>query len=296
LLISLPTAYRYVQISFPETKSHAKQLKVTSYNCMLFDLYNWTKNKENRNKILTNLAEINPDILCLQEFYTSEELNDYNNIDTLKRILNTRYFHGEYTTTMRKYDHWGIATFSKYPIINQGKLMFDTKSNNICIYTDVLINKDTLRIYNLHLQSISFSKGDNKFLEDFISENDTKDEVANGKNILRRLKRAFLKRTKQVEMIAMHIKTCKYKIILCGDFNDTGASYTYEKLSKNLQDAFIEKGLGFGRTYAGKWPQFRIDYILHSYGLKCSAYKRSSETFTDHYPITAFFDNINWNK
>lgn len=285
-----------MQISFPETKSHAKQLKVTSYNCMLFDLYNWTKNKENRNKILTNLAEINPDILCLQEFYTSEELNDYNNIDTLKRILNTRYFHGEYTTTMRKYDHWGIATFSKYPIINQGKLMFDTKSNNICIYTDVLINKDTLRIYNLHLQSISFSKGDNKFLEDFISENDTKDEVANGKNILRRLKRAFLKRTKQVEMIAMHIKTCKYKIILCGDFNDTGASYTYEKLSKNLQDAFIEKGLGFGRTYAGKWPQFRIDYILHSYGLKCSAYKRSSETFTDHYPITAFFDNINWNK
>lgn len=294
-LLSLPTAYRYVQFSSTQ-KASSKQLKVTSYNSMLFDLYNWKKNKENRTKILTNLAEINPDILCLQEFYTSEEANDYNNIDTLKHILNTSYFHGEYTTTMRKYDHWGIATFSKFPIINQGKIVFDTKSNNICIYSDVVINKDTVRVYNIHLQSISFSKRDNKFLEDIISQKDPKDEIENGKNILRRLKHAFIKRTKQVEMIVMHIKTCKYKIILCGDFNDTVASYAYQKLSKNLKDSFVEKGFGFGRTYAGKWPQFRIDYILHSKSLRCSSYKRSSETYTDHYPITAFFDNINWNN
>ena len=121
------------------------------------------------------------------------------------------------------------------------------------------------------------------------------DEVAHGKNILRRLKRAFLKRAEQVEAIALHMKTCKYKIILCGDFNDTSASYSYEKLSRNLKDAFIDKGIGFGRTYAGKWPQFRIDYIFHDKSLNCYQYKRSEETFTDHYPITAYFDNINWN-
>ncbi len=263
---------------------------------MLFDLYNWTKNRENRNKILVNLSEINPDILCLQEFYTSEEKGDYNNIDTVKHILKTKYFHCEYTVTLRKFDHWGIATFSKYPIINQGKILFQTTSNNICIYSDIVINKDTIRVYNIHLQSISFSKGDNKFLDDVISEKDAEDEVGNSKNILRRLKRAFLKRTKQVDMIVLHMKTCRYKIIVCGDFNDTAASYTYQQLSKNLNDSFIEKGLGFGRTYAGKWPQFRIDYILHSKALSCSGFKRSAETFTDHYPITAYFDNINWNK
>ena len=296
LALSFTTAYKYVQISFTNSKSTSKQLKVTSYNSMLFDLYNWSKNKESRTKILTDLSEINPDILCLQEFYTSEEKGDYNNIDTVKQILNMPYYHSEYTTTLRKVDHWGIGTFSKYPIINQGKIIFNTRSNNICIYSDIVINKDTIRVYNIHLQSISFSKGDNKFLDDVLSEKSAEDEMLNSKNILRRLKRAFLKRAKQVDMIALHMKTCRYKIIMCGDFNDTAASYAYAQLSKNLKDSFIEKGLGFGRTYAGKWPQFRIDYILHSKTLKCSNYKRSSETFTDHFPITAYFDNINWSK
>jgi endonuclease/exonuclease/phosphatase family metal-dependent hydrolase len=292
LCISLPTAYRFIQISFPASNIQTKQLKVTSFNCMLFDLYDWKKNKQNRSKILTSLSEINPDILCLQEFYTSELLGHYNNIDTLKQILKTDYFQSEYTTTLREYDHWGIATFSKYPIINQGKILFNTTSNNVCIYSDIVINKDTLRVYNIHLQSIRFSKGDNKFLEDVVSEKNAEDEVEKSKNILRRLKRAFLKRTKQVDMIVLHMKTCRYKVIVCGDFNDTAASYTYQKLSKKLNDAFIEKGLGIGTTYAGKWPQFRIDYILHSKNIICSNYKRSSETFTDHYPITAYFDKM----
>jgi endonuclease/exonuclease/phosphatase family metal-dependent hydrolase len=295
--IGIPTAFRYVQFSFNTGKSQTKQLKVTSYNSMLFDLYNWTKNYETRPKIMSSLVDIKPDILCLQEFYTSEEPGDFNNADSVKQILNTPYYHSEYTTTLRKYDHWGIATFSKYPIIKKGKIIFNTTSNNICIYSDIVINKDTIRVYNVHLQSVSFSKKDNQFLEDVISkQKDAEDEMTNSKNILRRLKRAFLKRTMQVDMIVIHMKLCPYKILLCGDFNETAASYSYQQLSKNLNDSFIEKGLGFGRTYAGKWPQFRIDYILHDKKLHCSNYKRSDETFTDHYPITSYFDNIDWSK
>jgi endonuclease/exonuclease/phosphatase family metal-dependent hydrolase len=289
-LISLPTALRFFQVSVPKSKSFAKELKITSYNSMLFDLYNWTKNVETRPKIFANLLDIKPDILCLQEFYTSEEQGDYNNIDTVRQMLNTPYFHSEFTVTLRKHDHWGVATFSKYPIINQGKIIFHTRSNNICIFSDIVINKDTIRVYNIHLQSISFSRKDNEFLEELMSEKNAEDEMSKGKNILRRLKRAFLKRTKQVDMVIAHMKTCPYKIVMCGDFNDTAASYAYERLSKNLKDAFIEKGIGFGRTYAGKWPQFRIDYILYDKNMHCSGYKRSEETLTDHFPITAYFD------
>ena len=57
-----------------------------------------------------------------------------------------------------------------------------------------MVNKDTIRVYNVHLQSVSFSRRDNKFLEDVISEKkDAEDEMENSKSILRRLKRAFLK-------------------------------------------------------------------------------------------------------
>jgi endonuclease/exonuclease/phosphatase family metal-dependent hydrolase len=290
LILSVPTAYRYVQFSYPTGKSEKKLLKITSYNSMLFDLYNWSKNAESRSLIMNNLGDINPDILCLQEFYTSEEKGDFNNIDSIRKILRTNYYHCEFTTTLRQFDHWGIATFSKYPIVNQGKIVFNTKSNNICIYTDVVINNDTIRVYNIHLQSVSFSKHDNKFMEDVMSDKDAEHEVENSRNILRRLKRAFIKRTYQVDMIAAHLRTCKYKVIICGDFNETAASYSYEKLSKGLQDAFLEKGVGFGRTYAGKWPKFRIDYILHDERIVCHDFKKSEETVTDHYPITAFFE------
>ena len=87
---------------------------------MLFDLYNWKKNTQSRNIILTSLAEENPDIMCLQEFYTSEQEGDFNNIDTVTALLNAKNHHIEYTTTLRGNDHWGIATFTKYPIIKKG--------------------------------------------------------------------------------------------------------------------------------------------------------------------------------
>lgn len=294
LFLSLPTAFNFLQISLPHKKAEAKMLKVTSYNSMLFDLYNWSHNSDSRGKILGGLADIKSDILCIQEFYTSEEKGDFNNADTLRRLMKMPYLHSEYTTTLRKFDHWGIATFSKLPIINQGKIIFNTKSNNICIYSDIVAGKDTIRVYNIHLQSVSFSKNDNQFLEDVISEKNAKNEVDNSKNILRRLKNAFIKRTQQVEMIVTHIATCPYFIVLCGDFNETAASYSYRKLAAELEDTFVERGTGLGRTYAGKWPQFRIDYILHDKALHCADFRRNPETFTDHFPITAYFDNIHW--
>jgi endonuclease/exonuclease/phosphatase family metal-dependent hydrolase len=257
---------------------------------MLFDLYNWSNDKATRPKIFANLADIKPDILCLQEFYTSEEKGDYDNIDTVRQMMNTPYYHSEFTVTLRKFDHWGVATFSKYPIVNEGKIVFNTRSNNICIFSDIVVHNDTIRVYNVHLQSISFSRKDNQFYDELITSGKADDEISSGRNILRRLKRAFLLRTRQVEMIVSHMRTCRYRMIVCGDFNDTAASYSYEKLSGNLYDAFIEKGSGLGRTYAGKWPQFRIDYILYDKKLHCSGYRKTTETFTDHFPITAYFD------
>ncbi len=170
LLIAMPTASRYVRWNKSMDKPRIKTFKITSYNSMLFDLYNWKKNNENRSKILTELSELNPDILCVQEFYTSEDKDDFNNLDTIKLLLNSNFVHHEYTTTLRKNDHWGLATFSKFPIINQGKIVFNTRSNNLCIFTDLIIGIDTVRVYNIHLQSISFSKEDNKFLDEIISE------------------------------------------------------------------------------------------------------------------------------
>lgn len=290
IFIGARTMLGFIQFDVNTGKVSNKDIKVMSYNSMLFDLYNWSKNKQSRDIILNSLYEENPDILCLQEFYTSEDsIRGFNNVDTLTKLLNAKNYHVEYTTTLRKHDHWGVATFTKYPIIRKGKIDFNTSKNNVCIYTDVIINTDTVRVYNMHLQSISFNKVDYKFIDEIKNDTiDTKDEVEKSKNIMRRLKRAFVKRATQADIIAAHIASCNYKIILCGDFNDTPASYVYRTVSNNLKDAFIESGSGFEQTYAGKFPRFRIDYILYSPDFESKNYHHISETLTDHYPVITF--------
>lgn len=281
------TFFAYVQIDFSSEAPNNKDIKVMSYNCQLFDLYNWSHNSESRSTIFNMLSDENPDILCLQEYYTSEDPDDFNNTDTLTRFLKTKYSHIEYTTTMRKNDHWGIATFTKYPIVRKGKINFNTRWNNSCIYTDVLINKDTVRIYNMHLASLHFGKEEYKFINDIIEEKET-EEVEGSKNILRLLKRAFIVRSKQAAMVAEHISECKYKIILCGDFNDTPSSFAYRKVKGDLNDAFTESGRGTSSTYAGKIPFQRIDYILHDDNFSSYNYTKQTETITDHYAISCY--------
>lgn len=288
LLFSANTVFGNLQYHFSEKAPNNNDIKIMDYNCMLFDLYNWSHNKHSRKIIFNMLQEEAPDILCLQEFYTSEQPNSFNNADTLVSFLKTKNIHTEYTTTLRDYDHWGIATLTKFPIVRKGKIVFETSSNNICIYTDVLINKDTVRIYNMHLASISLGKKEYLFIDN-LNKNEYKDSgMAKSKSIVKRLRYGFLNRATQAEMVAAHIKTCKYKIILCGDFNDTPSSFAYNILSKNLKDAFRESGSGIGKTYHGSLPFLRIDYILHDKTFESDNYKRYPESLTDHYPISCY--------
>jgi endonuclease/exonuclease/phosphatase family metal-dependent hydrolase len=288
ILITYPNLASIVHINLSSKTSTNNDIKVMDYNSMLFDLYNWSHNKQSRKVIFEMLQSESPDILCLQEFYTSENPKSINNVDTLVQFLKTKNSHMEYTTTLRETDHWGVATFTKYPIVRKGKIVFDTKSNNICIYTDVLIDKDTIRIYNAHLASISFGKKEYKFIDDLNNNEYHDSDLVESKNIIKRLKNGFLKRAEEAEMVVAHMKTCKYKIILCGDFNDTPSSFAYHILSENLKDAFKEAGNGIGKTYHGNLPLLRIDYILHSKDFECHGYERIAESLTDHYPICCY--------
>lgn len=288
LLLGVGHVVEYYQLPLSEEQKNQKgDFSLMSFNCRLFDLYNWTDNKKTANEIFTFFKQEKPDILCLQEFY-HDQVN-FRNIDSVKKIMQSPFSHVEYTVTLRRTDHWGIATFSKYPIVGKGRIDFHTKSNNICIYTDVVKDRDTMRIYNVHLQSIHFGKSDYKFVRDVLNNNET-EEIKNSKNILRKLRQGFVKRSGQVDLIAEHISKCPYPVIVCGDFNDTPVSYTYRTLSENLTDAFQQAGEGFGRTYGGLFP-IRIDYILHSPTLKSKVFKRYRKDFSDHFPIMAEINN-----
>jgi endonuclease/exonuclease/phosphatase family metal-dependent hydrolase len=260
-------------------------IKVMTYNVRVFDLYNWSHNKETRNEIFSLLEEENPDVLCLQEFYNDKE-KKFKTHDTLITFLDANKSHIEYTKTLYGTHQWGIATYSKYPIVNKGVIKFGEKANNICIYTDLIISGDTVRVYNTHMQSVHFGYKDYKFIEDVRNNRET-DELEGGKRILSRLKIAYEKRGEQAEWINKSITSCRYPLIVCGDFNDTPLSYSVKTVSSNLKDAYRESGNGFGRTYLGRFAPYRIDYIFHSPQLNTENYQVLPDELSDHYPVTA---------
>ena len=261
-------------------------VKIMSYNVRLFDLYNWTGNLKTRAQMFNVIRREQPDILCLQEYY-HEDKGPFNNNDTLKQILGHKYAHIAYGITLRKTQHWGLATFTHHRIVNKGYLFFEEGKTNFGIYTDILFEGDTVRIYNIHLQSNHLRNEDYRFLEQ--PDSGSNEQIANNvRRLGRRLKKAAIKRTEQVEELYAHMEASPYPYILCGDFNDPPFSYSYHRLSDNLTDAFMESGKGFGITYRGTFPPYRIDFILHKDYFRTRRFLRLNDNHSDHFPIVAW--------
>ena len=104
-------------------------------------------------------------------------------------------------------------------------------------------------------------------------------------SIARRLKRSFKKRAFQVGVIKEHMEKSPYPIVVCGDFNDTPNSFSYQKIFRGLSDSFLQKGNGFGSTFIGNIPFLRIDYILHSPDLTIQSFTTHKAKLSDHKAI-----------
>jgi len=81
------------------------------------------------------------------------------------------------------------------------------------------------------------------------------------------------------------LDACPHPVLLCGDFNDVPNSYTYFHIKGNLQDAFLQKGFGIGRTYTSLSPTLRIDYLLASDHFRVLQCKKVELPYSDHYPV-----------
>jgi len=264
-----------------EERIQDRQIKIMSYNVRAFDLYGWTGIPGAKPGIFNMIQKENPEILCLQEFYSSSG-GEFRADEIYRKLEGTknRYLAFSVSNTRNQY---GIAIFSDFPIISEGKVELDN-SLSICQFTDLLVLSDTIRVYNMHLQSIHLRKHHYNFIDSLKLryDNQQMDEI---KDISSKLRDAFKKRAGQADLIAEHIDKCPYPVIVCGDFNDTPVSYTYRRIKGDRTDAFVEQGIGMGRTYNGKFPSFRIDYIIFGKEFEALHFSRKKTGFSDHYPV-----------
>lgn len=244
-----------------DLQTDAKSLSVLSYNVRLFNLYEAdSKTKEASQVLSTIINEQDPDIVCLQEFISDNEVD-------LSKYPH-RYTHFQQDNKL------GHAIFSKYPIVHKGTFNFEGTANN-AIFADVVKENDTLRVYNLHLQSIGIKPS----MENLQDEDKQK--------VRKRLSSAFIKQEMQAETIRAHRNKTTHPVVMVGDFNNTPFSYVYRYLSADMQDTFLERGNGLGTTFTFDFYPMRIDYIFASEEFDVLTFERIDTTFSDHYPVAA---------
>ena len=238
-------------------------IAIMSYNVRTFNQWKWINKEGVPKKIIEFVSDKNPDVVLFQEYYNLQEYK-----------FNYPY---KYIKTKNKTKKLGLAIYSKYPIINKGSFDFKETSNNI-IYADILKNKDTIRIYNLHLESLQLKTDKENFGEE------------SSEKLLARLKQRFKKQAEQTTVLLNHEKNWKGKKVIAGDFNNTAYSWVYKEISSNKQDAFLEAGGGFGKSYNFIFPM-RIDFIFSDDRAIIDGFTTFDVNYSDHYPILS---KISW--
>lgn len=261
--------------------------RVMSYNVRYFKDFDRSaaQNAALRAQVMDLIKTQKPDILCLQEFYTSESPRDVDNKAYISREMGLPY---RYFSSDHNYgnNHSGVILFSRYPLLHPHKVpLQESSSSESVVCADLVIGKDTLRLFTMHLQSIYLNRSDLAGIERARNQEDS--GLVASRVVLGKLRRAFLRREAQARTVAAEIARSPYPVIICGDFNDTPNSYAYFKIRGHLQDAFLQRGLGIGRTYNSISPTLRIDYILASGAFQVHAFHRIRRNLSDHYPIVA---------
>ena len=189
LLLGITFINKFYKFSSRDIEASEKDFTVMSYNVRLFNLFDWIDSNDVGNTILSFINEQNPDILCIQEY--SENAKVDLRVYKYKAI----FMEGKQIKT-------GQAIFSKFPIFNQGDFKIPTAGNNV-IYADIKKGKDTIRVYNIHLQSIKISPDVNEISEHVDAINQSKSQ-----QLFSRIRDAFKKQEQQAEILVKHKNEC----------------------------------------------------------------------------------------
>lgn len=263
-------------------------LRIAHWNVARFVEWKRNNNKgsQARLKMMDLIKQQNADVLCMQEFFTSTDSIYYNNLDHVLKNVGYPYYYYSWMEDGER--QWvGNIIFSRYPIIDSGKYFFPgSKYPETLLHADIKFNGDTVRVYTTHLQSLHFQKQDFQKIEEIKDEQ--KDIVENSKGIFGKLRRGMASRKEQADIIKGVMQNDPYPSILTGDFNDVPNSYAYFTVKNDkLQDVFLMKGLGIGRTFNQISPTLRIDYIFTTKDFEVKQFNRIVKVLSDHYMLVA---------
>ena len=267
VVVGLFYVSRYYKVSFErqyeKTYDEREYTKVMTYNVLV------GKTPD----LASYIEKHNPDIICLQEIATGTET--WKTLEEKYQTTKQEVKEGEEISDNQ--------ILSKFPILRSGTI--DGLTHKSCVWADLKIVDDTVRVVGLHLQSTSISPEDTRFIEshEFLLDKERDNKV---RSITGRLVENNISRAHQAELVSKFLNESPYKTLVCGDFNDVPLSYTYRTIAKNLDDTFSQMANGFAYTYKTKYRLLRIDHILVSPSIEVASYEVDNKVaISDHYPV-----------
>jgi len=239
----------------------AEGLKIMSYNVRSFNRYQWLKDKAIAEEIENFVESHELDVICFQEFALTEA----------PKLASFPYqVFKPYTPK----GAIGTCIISKYPLMNTRAIAFENSQNG-GMQADILWKGDTIRVYNLHLESFR------------LDQNDTLLSSNYSEKLRKKLNTVVEIQKKQVATFNLQTSQHSYPEIICADLNNNAFSAPYQILKKDRIDSFTEQGSGLGATYNFLMLPLRIDFIFNSPDLKVTDFKTYRVKLSDHKPISA---------
>ena len=286
IIVGFSLFFRHFQFHYPDefNKNAPEVIHVTTHNVRNFEI--WGKysvpDYTAYDRMLDQYRSDSADILCLQEAVIAHDRTGNLAEKTGKNLGYPAMAKATYIAGGTN----GLLMYFRGTKLNSGIITHSGRT--IAVYADVELAQGTFRIYNVHLQSNRI--GGEEYVMERLGPEAYRDSLflKGSRTIARKIRTAGRIRAQQAELIREHIAGSPHPVIVCGDLNDTPASYTYAKVRKGLADTFVKAGRGFGRTYRGKFPSYRIDYIFASPTFKVNAHNVQRKELGDHNPVSAW--------
>lgn len=214
-------------------------------------------------KFVRFVREYHPDVMCLQEFFPPAQVKVIDSLELLGYKYHRRTS--------------GSVIFSRFPFDFVGETGSSTK-----LLVDIAVNSRIFRLFCVHLTSYQMAGSDAETLERLVHGTVDSATELTAKKLVHAER---MHESEWNEVLLPQIKESPHPVVVAGDFNDPPSSHLYQQTRKLLKDSFVEEGSGFGTTYHGPFPAFRIDYVLHSDTVKALTYNRIKSDISDHYPL-----------
>lgn len=237
------------------------------------------------NRAVEYMINSGADIICLAELdnFSTSELKKASPA-LIDSLIRTYPFRAGNSAT-------DIKILSKYPVDRSGMSDISEYGRQRFDFFKVHLPGHALNVAMVHLYSYDLSEEERQVMTDMKTVKGAKSSVKEFKgSIMSKLRNAFRKRAENARNLREAIDKIKGPLIVCGDFNDVPASWTYNLVrGDDLRDAYAETNFGPTYTYNLHMFYFHIDQMLYRGKLKALDLEVGKINTSDHYPLIGEF-------